>query len=347
MTADATFNRSEKVRQRRKSRSQERITRAAAVTHLRPAASPAVTVRGRSMGQPILKKASTQTRRKYYVALDTAGAELSMPSIPIIRPGWRILSGLVIMAMVAMLIVVSTNAAFAVKAPRITGLQRLNQADIEAILGLKGKSIITVDPAAMRTDLEKAFPELSAVAVSVSLPNNVAIAVRERQPVLAWNVKDKMIWIDADGVMFNPRGDVGSLLTIQADDNPPMAPVLVSAADLTQAPAVTPAAGSDSTIAVKQVEDLSKQRVDMKIISAIEILKSQMPENSSLVYTALNGLGWDDSRGWKVFFGVNLDDMQEKLTMYQTIIDLLTQKDIKPSVISVENIHAPFYRLEH
>jgi len=33
--------------------------------------------------------------------------------------------------------------------------------------------------------------------------------------------------------------------------------------------------------------------------------------------------------------------------MYQTIVDQLTQKKIKPSVISVENIHAPFYRLEH
>ena len=85
----------------------------------------------------------------------------------------------------------------------------------------------------------------------------------------------------------------------------------------------------------------------MKIINAIGILKAQMPENSNLVYGTLNGLGWNDSRGWKVFFGVNLDDMQEKLIMYQAIVDQLTQKEIKPSVISVENIHAPFYRLEH
>ena len=88
MTAEATVNRSEKVRQRKKTRSQERIARAADVTHIRPASSPAVTVRGKGgMGQPILRQASTQTRRKYYVALDSAGAELSMPAIPMIRPG--------------------------------------------------------------------------------------------------------------------------------------------------------------------------------------------------------------------------------------------------------------------
>jgi hypothetical protein len=72
-----------------------------------------------------------------------------------------------------------------------------------------------------------------------------------------------------------------------------------------------------------------------------------MPENSSLVYTKLNGLGWSDPRGWQVYFGVNFDGMQEKLVMYQTIVDQLTQKQITPVLISVENINAPYYRLEH
>ena len=81
MTADASMSRSDKARQRRKTRSQERIARAADVVHARPASIPAVTVRGKGMGQPILRQASTQTRRKYYVALDSAGAERSMPAL--------------------------------------------------------------------------------------------------------------------------------------------------------------------------------------------------------------------------------------------------------------------------
>lgn len=346
MTADAALNRSDKARQRRKTRSQERIARAADVTHVRPASSPAVTVRGRGMGQPILRQTSTQTRRKYYVALDSAGAELSMPAIPMIRPGWRLISGLLVIAMTALLIIVTSTATFEVKAPRISGLGRLSQSDVEAVLNLKGKSIITVNPADIRSSLEKAFPELSAVAVSIGLPADVAIAVRERQPVLAWNVKDKITWIDPEGVMFSPRGDAAGLLTIQSDENPPMAQVLPAASDPAQITATATAA--DPTAAAAQpVIDPATQRVDPKIITAAGLLKSQMPENSSLVYTKLNGLGWSDPRGWQVYFGVNFDDMQEKLVMYQTIVDQLTQKQITPVLISVENINAPYYRLEH
>ena len=338
MTADASINRADKVRQRRNSRSQDRVVRAANLSHVHPMANPTVTVRGRGMGSPILKKSSTQTRRKYYVALDTAGTEWSMPAIPMIRPGWRLLSGLIVVAMIVMLVVVLATAAFQVKVTKIAGIQHLSQADLEAVLDLNGKSIVTVDPAALRANLEKAFPELSAVAITVSLPASVNIAVRERQPILAWNSKDKLTWIDADGVLFAPRGDAGSLLTVFADGNPPMAQVLPTAADIQT---------SSTAAIITPSSDPAKQRVDLKIIDAAALLRTQMPEKSNLVYTTLNGLGWSDPRGWKVYFGLNLDNMAEKLTMYQAIVDQLTQKKIRPAVISVENINAPFYRLEH
>ena len=60
MTADASYQRSEKIRQRKTQRSQERVTRAASFARAGAMATPAVTVRGRGMGRPILKKASTQ-----------------------------------------------------------------------------------------------------------------------------------------------------------------------------------------------------------------------------------------------------------------------------------------------
>ncbi len=344
MTAESAVSRSEKVRERRKTRSQERIARAGDVTHIRSAATPAVTVRGKGMGQPILRQASTQTRRKYYVALDSAGAELSMPAIPMIRPGWRLISGLLVIAMIALLIIVTSTPAFQVKSPRVSGLGRLSLADVVAVLDLKGKSIISVSPDEVRASLEKAFPELSAVAVSVGLPADVAIAVRERQPVLAWSVKDKTIWIDSEGVMFSPRGDAGALLTIQSDDTPPLALIVPDPAD--PAATATPTPVPDAAPAVVVV-DPAKQRVDPTIISAAGLLKGQMPENSNLVYSKLNGLGWTDPRGWQVYFGLSFNDMPEKLMMYQSIVDQLTQNNIKPSLISVENIHAPFYRLEH
>jgi hypothetical protein len=355
MTADTTFNRSEKIRQRRNQRSQERVVRATNVIHTRrPTVNPTVTVRGSGMGRPILNHATSQTRRKYYVALDAAGTELSMPSLPMIRPGWRLLSGLVVVTMVILLILVASSSTFQVKSPRVSGLQRLGQADVEAVMDIKGNSIIMVDPSALRTKIEAAFPELSSVSVNISLPATVSVSVRERQPVMAWKIKDTVIWIDAEGAMFSPHGDAGSLLTIESDSNPPLAQVLVPPAVATSAittPASATTGGSTTTdtasaSAVAPVQDLSKQRVDMNILKAATILGSQMPDKSVLVYNYLSGLGWTDQRGWKVYFGLNLDDIEPKFIMYETIVDQLTQKNIKPAVISVEDINAPFYRLE-
>jgi len=341
MTADATLNRSDKVRQRRKTRSQERMARAANVTH----PGPTVTVRGRGMGQPILRVASTQTRRKYYVALDHAGAEMAMPALPMIRPGWRLFSGLIVLAMLALLIVVTSTPTFQVKTPRVSGLGRVSLADVEAVLDLNGKSIITVSPAEVKASLQKAFPEFSAVAVTIGLPADVAIAVRERQPLLAWNVKDKVTWIDSEGVMFPARGDAGPLLTIQSDNTPPLAMVVPPAGAAQPTVVATQSAGSTSAPAVVVV-DPADQRVDPMILSAAALLRGQMPENSTLVYSKQNGLGWTDPRGWQVYFGLNFDDMAQKLVMYEAIVDQLTKNNIKPALISVQDLNAPFYRLE-
>ena len=342
MTADSTFNhRSEKIRQRKNQRSQERVTRAASFARAGAMAGPSVTVRGRGMGRPILSKASTQTRRKYYVALDASGAELSMPAIPMIRPGWRLISGILVVGMIMMVFLLNNAPLFQVRSARVDGLKRLSLPDVEAVIDLKGKSIVTVDPVAMKAELMKAFPELSAVSISVSLPAGVTIAVRERQPVLAWKVKDTTIWMDAEGAMFNPRGDVGVLLTVSSPEKPPLAALFVPSTDPSATPVTTPQPGDAAAVVAP-----SLQRVDVNVINAAAILATQMPKDSSMVYSALNGLGWTDSRGWQVYFGLNLDNITEKLTLYQAIVDQLTQKKIKPAVISVENVHAPFYRLE-
>jgi len=332
MNADTSYQRSQKIRQRKNQRSQERVTRAASFARAGAMATPSVTVRGRGMGRPILTKASTQPRRKFYVSLDAVGAEISMPAIPMIRPGWRLISGILVVGMVMMIFLLNNAPAFQVKSAHVSGLGRLTLADVEAVLDLNGKSIVTVDPTTVKTELREAFPELSAVSLSVWLPSGVSIAVRERQPVIAWKTKDVVTWIDSEGAMFSPRGDAGALLKVESAEKPPLGPALipVSGSAAAAAPALDPAA----------------QRVDTQVITAAAVLATRMPPESTMVYSTSNGLGWTDPRGWQVYFGLNLDDIAEKLILYQAIVDQLTQKGIRPVVISVENTYAPFYRLE-
>ena len=47
-----------------------------------------------------------------------------------------------------------------------------------------------------------------------------------------------------------------------------------------------------------------------------------------------------------MFIGQNESDMASKLEVYQALVDKLEEDDIKPALISVEFIDAPFYRLD-
>jgi hypothetical protein len=57
-------------------------------------------------------------------------------------------------------------------------------------------------------------------------------------------------------------------------------------------------------------------------------------------------LGWNDPNGWEVFFGSQGNDMNQKLAVYKSLVERLQSEGIQPALISVEYIHAPYYRME-
>ena len=64
------------------------------------------------------------------------------------------------------------------------------------------------------------------------------------------------------------------------------------------------------------------------------------------MYTENRGLGWQDPQGWDVFFGADLNDIEMKLLVYDAIVAYVLREGIQPELISVEFVHAPYYRLE-
>jgi phenylalanyl-tRNA synthetase beta subunit len=57
-------------------------------------------------------------------------------------------------------------------------------------------------------------------------------------------------------------------------------------------------------------------------------------------------LGWNDSRGFQVYVGSDLQDITAKMNMIEEIVKTLTKANIQPTLISVEQINAPYYRLD-
>jgi cell division protein FtsQ len=286
---------------------------------------PPVLVRGVSGGAPSPAGRRSKNKRRYDVAIGIPGAEMRLPSLPSFRLGWHLLSGLMAVALLGGLYYLWTAPMFRVQAVELRGLQHLSQADVNTVIGLSGEPVFTVNPQETQADLQTAFPEMSAITVEVRLPASVIISIAERTPVLAWKKEGQELWIDANGVSFPPRGDAGPSVTVEGD-----LPVLESTEVNTEGKAPAP-------------------RLDPQTVSGILTLGVQAPKKARLLYDSEHGLGWKDKRGWQVYFGTTGMDPQTlalKLNIYAALVQHLVKNDVRPNLISVEYVHAPYYRVE-
>jgi cell division protein FtsQ len=367
------MNRSDELRRRRAQRSQKRMSNAA--QHITNPVNPRpVIVRGHArqgypwdnppkkgasrkapiVNTPLYSKNSNRGRRQFYLTMDQyPGTELRLPAVPVFHPGWRLLSGLIAIAMLVGIYSMMNSPYFQVSSAEVQGLQRITAQEVNETLNLQDESVINIDGKAIEDQLVSKYPELTHVQVTVTLPNYVTVSAVERTPVMAVQKGDSITWIDAEGVMFPQRGDAGPLLTIHTEDDLPLASASIN-------PALAPAdgaassadQGSDTPLPVTAVASKDQKatgelpRVDPSLIMAAEALSQKLPPDSTLVYDRLNGLGWTDPQGTQVYIGKDTGQFETKFTLYQQIAQYLADQGQKATLIDVEQISAPFYRLE-
>lgn len=280
---------------------------------------PPVLVRTEAAGGASEKYKRNKARRRYDVALGVPGAELRLPSLPNFRVGWRLLSGLLAILLGATIYYAWTAPMFQVEAVSIKGLQRLTELEVNTVIGLHQEPIFTIDPESIRLDLQEAFPEMSAITVTIGLPAVVQVSVEERQPVLAWRQEGQEVWVDVQGVSFPPRGEAGELVVVEA---------------------------AGTTISMPDPDQEATPFLKPEVVSSLLAVAAQAPQGSPLVYDGDHGLGWVDERGWQVSLGMDIKDVEMKLRVYEGLVENLSQQGIQPALISVEFVHAPYYRLE-
>lgn len=277
---------------------------------------------------------------KVDVPLKSKGAMLQIPALPNLHIGWRFISGAIFALSLAVVITFSSLGTFKVNAINLEGAERLTTEAVTAQLGLAGTSIISVQPDVLETRITELFPELSSVKVSVGLPATVTVKVTERQPLIAWYQDSMTYWVDAEGVMFPASGEVPVNQTVYATGNPPEAYV----------PPAEDAEEETTTEEQDQPEPLpgvtQPKATTPEFVQAILALLTYVPENSVLQFDPEYGLGWQDPQGWLVYFGNDIENIDLKLIEYQTIIAKLSEANLTPALISLEFLHAPFYRLE-
>jgi hypothetical protein len=330
-------NRSAQVRQRRTKDSQEKVKRA--VKRVRYATeAPTVFARG-GLGTPVLRRTQSRVKRKIAIPLSTS-TELQMPALPVVKAGWRMLSFFLVCVLSFAIYTLVTTPALVVEEPEVFGIQRLTANDINTIADISGFPIFMVDPNGAAADIQVAFPELSEVNVKIILPAAVVIEVVERVPVVAWHYDQQTLWIDAEGAIFPARGDLQTpLVSISADMPPTLLPRerAVKAAD---------EEGTDSEMPASAPGSMIGRRVDPLMLEGILALNEILPEDTMLAFDRLHGMGWSDPAGWNVFIGKKLDDLDIKMAVYKQLVEKINQQDALPSIVSVAQVHAPYYRWE-
>jgi cell division protein FtsQ len=328
--------RADLIRQRRSNEDSKPLKRA---SHLQNTATTAIpiTMRSGTMGTRVVDRTRTHVRRKIALPLGTPGSEIQMPSLPMIKPGWRLLSGFIVIVLAIFLALILLAPEFRVGTPEIAGLHRLSVSDLDSVLQLSARPIFLIDPKGVETEIQALFPEFANISVKVDFPAKLMITVSERQPILAWQYGDFISWIDSEGYIFPARGQEGDpLFTIYADTAPPLIPV-------PEEEVQNPDEQIDQNN-VSLTQDQKRLPVDPEILRAITILQQKMPTLTALSYNQWDGFGWQDENNWNVYLGFNLDDLDQKLIIYQAIKDMLLKQGIQPSMVSVAHIHAPFYR---
>jgi len=251
-------------------------------------------------------------RRRFDVPLSSPGAEIQLPAVPAIHNYWRFFSGVLSVALAIALILLWDAPYFRVESVDVQGVKRFTPLEISRAINAVNNPVFAIRPDQLEKDLQLTYSGFSSVDVKVEWPAKVRVIIEERDPVISWNWEGHIRWVDEEGIGFDPHGEGVDLITIHSSMLPSTA---------------------------------TNQFLESELVSAVVKMARHAPEGVEMSYDPEHGLGWKDKRGWQVYFGPHPEDMEKKMLVYESIVQHLEQKGIQPSLISVEYIRAPYFRM--
>jgi hypothetical protein len=244
-----------------------------------------------------------------------------------------------------------TSPPYTVTVDRVTvnGINRIDKETLLEKAGILNRPVFLVDPGSLMENLPTLVPALETVDVSVGLTGEVVIDAIERVPVIAWDQESisQVSWVDLNGMIFPAIGTSQGLAYIKANAAPP-----APAAQVTEEEPGMQMVANNTAVDAESGEPLAGQKspeqlLEPELVEGILNLSQDLPAGSELIYDGEHGFGWQDPEfGWMVYFGKELDQTQLRMNIYSEIINIFTQKERKPVLISVEYLHAPYYRME-
>ena len=275
-------------------------------------------------------------KKSVYVRTNNRGSEIRLPALPNFRLPWRVLSALIIIACAVAIYYFQFSDLFKVRSVNLAGTNRISQEAVLNAMKIVNSSMMDLQPEVLQAKLLKAFPEIRDVKIMTRLPNEVNILITERQPLITWFLNEKpAYWIDEEGYTFPIRGEqIGTPFFIYADGEPPYP--LGYPMELQVNPSLS-----------KQSPRLKlNPSVDSDFVLSVQKLNERLPESYTLKFEKDKGLAWQDPNGWTVYFGNRSADMDQKLNEYDAIVKAILDKNLQPTMVSMQFLHAPYYRSE-
>jgi len=210
---------------------------------------------------------------------------------------------------------------FSVQTVDVSGTKLINPYAIINGLSVMGEPLLTLDRDQVRINILASYPEVKDVSVSPAFPNKLEVNVIERIPIAEWHQEGSVVWVDNEGFSFEPKSPTSNLPIVDA-----------------LAPAPTPGVSTENLYGAKPF-------IYPQLASAVQTVSRMLPQGTVITYTPEDGLSWiDPIGGWQVLYGKTDGNNDEKMAVYQALVDHLTQEGIVPTLISVEFPSNPAYK---
>ncbi len=259
------------------------------------------------------RKKGRRSRSRLGHRYETAAPDITLVLKPVSGfwrdSGGRIFSFLALAALLWLCSRLFATDTFYVYEATVVGNHFVPAEEIYAASGLDGVSIFYVDPAQIEAAVAS-LPMIKSARVDCRLPARVTIEVVERQPDIVWQTAEGRYWIDAEGTVMAPRGDLRGALTVVDLDNRALPP---------------------------------GQRIEADVLDAVRRLHQLMPELTTVHYSHDKGLHLFPPEGYPVYLGGG-EALEQRVAIMKALLPDLRARGIRPQFVDLRFEGRPYYR---
>lgn len=231
-----------------------------------------------------------------------------------LRINWRLVSGLIVIALSVVLFIFFATDLFYVRSISVGGVHYLDESEIFRYAEIAEMHVFWIDPGEVRERLINASEVIADAQVIVGWPPNmVKIFIEEREPQVIWMQSGVTALVDLHGGVLRYPGEGEAL------------PDLVQ---VVAVPSLEGPPGADSPVSAGAVTGALQMR--------------EIGFQGELIYHPVKGLGFREAGGWDVWLGVGAD-MPDKLKIYEQLRDYLLTQGITPTEINVSDLNGVYY----